>query len=298
MSKVRLFFHKYGDSYFLLSFWLILFTTFTIIPIIISIGVSFTNYNMVQSFKFVGPANYIRLFLDDDVFIKALSNTLLFAVITGPVGYILSFVVAWFINDMGKMTKSFLTFLFYSPALVGSVYVMWTYFFSNDSYGLLNSMLMSMGFLRNPIQWLYDPQYNVYVVIVVVLWMSMGNGFLAFVAGFKQLNRSYFEAGAIDGVRNRWQEMFYITLPQMVPQLLIGAVLSISGSFAIGAQCSALTGMPSTDYSTHTLVLHIQDYGYLRLEMGYASAIAVILFMIMVAAWAVINKAISGISAD
>lgn len=298
MRKVKSFFNKYGDSYFFLSFWLILFMLFTIIPIFVSVGVSFTNYNMIQTPKFVGFSNYIRLFLDDDVFIKALSNTLLFAVITGPIGYILCFVVAWFINDMSRTTKSILTFLFYSPSLAGSVYVMWSYFFSNDSYGLFNSILMSVGAIHSPIQWLYDPQYNFYVIIVVVLWMSLGNSFLAFVAGFKQLNRSYFEAGAIDGIRNRWQEMFYITLPQMVPQLLIGAVLSISGSFAIGAQNAALTGMPSTDYSTHTLVLHIQDYGYLRLEMGYASAIAVVLFIIMIVTWNVINRALRSLSAD
>lgn len=292
------FFRQYGDSYFLLSFWLILFTLFTLVPIAVAIGVSFTDYNMLQSPNFVGLSNYTRLFLDDDVFIKALTNTLLFAIVTGPLGYILSFVVAWFINDMGQKTKSVLTFLFYSPSLVGNVYVMWMYFFSNDSFGLFNSILMNLGITSSPIQWLYDPKYNFYVVVVVVLWMSMGNGFLSFVAGFKQLNRSYFEAGAIDGITNRWQELFYITLPQMVPQLLIGAVLSISGSFAIGAQCAALTGMPSTDYSTHTLVLHIQDYGYLRLEMGYASAIAVVLFVLMVVTWAAINRALRGFSSD
>ena len=175
---------------------------------------------------------------------------------------------------------------------------MWMYLFSNDSYGILNSFLINWGFIHAPIQWLYDPDYNFFVVIVVVLWMGMGTGFLAFIAGFKQLNASYFEAAAIDGLRNRWQELWYITLPQMRPQLLIGAVLSISGSFAIGVQPAALTGMPSTDYSTHTLVLHIQDYGNTRLEMGYASAVAVVLFVIMVVSWVVINKAISSVAPD
>ena len=271
---------------------------FTLLPIGIAVVISFTNFDMVQAPRFVGVANYIRMFLDDDIFVKAFSNTMLFALITGPVGYILSFVVAWFINDMGRMTRTMLTFLFYSPSLIGSAYLMWMYLFSNDSYGILNSFLINWGFIHAPIQWLNDPNYNFYVVIVVVLWMGMGTGFLSFVAGFKQLNRSYFEAAAIDGLRNRWQELWYITLPQMRPQLLIGAVLSISGSFAIGVQPAALTGMPSTDYSTHTLVLHIQDYGNTRLEMGYASAVAVVLFVIMVVSWVVINKAISSVAPD
>lgn len=298
MKTIRQFFHRYGDSYFFLSFWLILFTLFTLVPILMAVGISFTNFDMVQTPRFVGVSNYIRLLLDDDIFVKALSNTLLFALITGPAGYLLSYVVAWFINDMGRWTKSVLTFLFYSPSLVGSAYLMWTYLFSNDSYGILNSMLMQWGLITDPIQWLYDPDYNFIVVVVVVLWMSMGAGFLSFVAGFKQLNASYYEAAAIDGLRNRWQELWYITLPQMRPQLLIGAVLSISGSFAIGAQCAALTGFPSTDYSTHTLVLHIQDYGNLRLEMGYASAVAVVLFVIMIVSWVVINKAINLVAPD
>ncbi len=288
--KPKKFISKYGNAYFFLSFWLILFTMFTLVPIAMSVAISLTNFDMVQAPRFIGASNYIRMFLDDDIFVKALSNTLLFAVITGPLGYVLSFMVAWMINDLWKPAKTLLTFLFYSPSLGGSVYLVWTYFFSDDSYGILNSILLQTGIISDPIQWLTDPSYNVYVVIVVILWMSMGVGFLSFVAGFKQLNTSYFEAAAIDGLRNRWQELWYITLPQMRPQLLIGAILSISNSFAIGAQNAALTGNPSTDYSTHTLLLHIQDYGNARMEMGYASALAVFLFVLMIVSWVLINK--------
>lgn len=290
MKSVMNFFKKYGNDYFFLSFWLIIFAVFTLVPICLAVGYSFTNFDMVQTPDFVGLSNYLRMFLDDDIFVKAFMNTMLFAVITGPLGYIMSFVVGWLINDLGRISRTVLTFLFYSPTLLGSSYMMWTYLFSNDAYGLLNSWLIKLGFLSDPIQWLTDPDFNLYVVIVVVLWGSMGAGFLSFVAGFQSLNKSYFEAAAIDGIRNRWQELWYITLPQMGPQLLIGAVLTISGSFAIGAQCSALTGFPSTDYSTHTLLLHIQDYSGNRLEMGYASAIAVVLFVIMIVSWVVINK--------
>lgn len=298
MHKISIFFKKYGISWFFLSFWLILFLFFTVIPIICAVVLSFTDFDMVQTPIFIGIKNYLTLFLDDEIFMKSLVNTLFYAVVTGPIGYLLSFVVAWLITETSKVTRSFLTLVFYAPSLAGNVFMIWTYLFSGDSYGLINSFLLSSGLISSPIQWLTDPQYNFISVIIVVLWMSMGAGFLSFVAGFQQLNKELFEAGAIDGIRNRWQELWHITLPQMVPQLLIGAVLSISSSFAIGYQNAALTGNPSTDYSTHTILLHMLDYGNVRFEMGYASTIAVVLFVLMIATWYIINKVLRSFSSD
>ena len=289
---------QYAISWFMLSFWLIIFVIFTLLPVLCSIVLSFTDYNMLQKPDWVGMDNYLRMLLEDEVFITAFKNTMIFAIITGPLGYILSFLVAWLINDLGDGTRTVFTLLFYSPTLAGNVYFVWLYIFSGDSYGLINGALLRLGILNEPIQWLTDPKYNMAAVIVVILWMSMGSGFLAFVAVLKQMNRTLFEAGALDGVRNRWQELYYITLPQMAPQLLIGAVLSISGAFAVGNQCSALTGFPSTDYSTHTLVLHILDFGYNRLEMGYASAVAVVLFFVMLVSWNAVNRALSRLNSD
>ena len=298
MEKKQTFLSKYGNDYFFLGPWLLSFLVFTVIPIIASLFLSFTNFDMVQTPKFVGIDNYLRLFLDDDIFVTSLMNTLLFALISGPVGYILSFVYGWLINDLGRTARTILTFLFYTPSLVGGSYLIWTYLFSNDAYGILNSFLMSNGFIDTPIQWLTDPDFNFGVVVIVMLWGGMGTGFLSFVAGFQGLNKAYFEAAAIDGITNRWQELWYITLPQMGPQLLIGAVLSISGAFSVGAVPAALTGNPSTDYSTHTLLLLIQDYSASRLELGYASAVAVILFVIMITAWVGLRKLLSSISGD
>jgi multiple sugar transport system permease protein len=289
---------KNSASYVMLAPYAILFTVFIVIPVLSSVVLSFTSFNMLQVPKFVGFQNYIRMFLDDDVFIIAVRNTLVFAVITGPVGYILSFVFAWFINEFRPKVRAVLTLVFYAPSLAGNVYFIWMYIFSGDSYGFINGKLMALGILRDPILWLTNPEYNVKVLIIVILWLSMGAGFLAFVAGFQNLNRDLFEAAAIDGVRNRWQELWYITLPQMTPQLLFGAVMSISGAFAVGYQNSALTGFPSTDYSTHTIVLHMLDYGSIRFEMGYASAIAVVLFVIMQLSWKLINNLLNKISHD
>ena len=298
MGKAKGFLGKYGASYFLLSFWLILFLVFTVIPIAISVVMSFTDFDMVRLPRFVGLQNYTTLFLDDDIFIKSLGNTLFYALVTGPAGYLLSFLVAWLLSETSRGVRAVLMLIFYAPTLAGNVYMVWTYIFSGDSYGMLNSLLLRLGLIADPIQWLNDPAYNSIVVIVVILWMSMGAGFLSFVAGFQQLNVSLFEAGAIDGVRNRWQELWYITLPQMVPQLLIGAVLSISSAFAVGYQNALLTGNPSTDYSTHTVLLHMTDYGYTRFEMGYACAVAVVLFVLMVGTWLVINRGLRRMSSE
>ena len=280
---------------FVLPFML-LFLVFVLLPVVISVVLSFTSYNIIQPPSFAGLDNYKQLFLDDDVFQTCVRNTLLFAFIAGPVGLAASFILAWVINQM--KLRSLFAIAFYAPSITSGIAMstVWLYIFSPNRYGLVNNLLIQLGFINTPILWNQDARYLLGVIILIQIWMSMGNGFLVFLAGLQNVNAEYYEAAAVDGVSGRLQQLVYITLPQMRPQLLIGAVLSISGSFAIGAQPAALTGMPSTDYSTHTLVLHIQDYGNLRLEMGYASAVAVVLFAIMVVSWVVINKAINTVA--
>ena len=282
----------------LLAPFTVLFLMFTVLPIISSIALSFTYFNMVDAPKFIGIDNYVRMFADDSVFFIAVKNTLIFALITGPLGYAMSFIFAWMINDFGRGMRSFLTMLFYAPTLAGNVFFIWLFIFSGDSYGLVNSFLMKYGIILEPIQWLTDSKYSMGVVILVMLWLSLGAGFLSFIAGFQNLNRECFEAGAIDGTRNRWQEIWYITVPQMAPQMMFAAVMTISSSFAVGYQCMELTGFPSTDYSTHTILLHILDVGTIRFDMGYASALAVILFGTMVLMWKIISSALSRVSGD
>lgn len=284
---------KQLPSVLFLTPFTVFFLMFTIVPILAAIVLSFTYFNMVSTPTFVGFDNYIRLFFNDDVFLIALKNTAIFAMITGPISYVLSFFVAWLINEFNRTVRTILTLIFYLPSLAGNVYFVWTYIFSGDSYGFLNSILLRLGVIFGPVQWLTDTKYMMAVVIVVILWLSLGTGFLSFVAGLQSLNRELYESAAIDGIPNRFAELWYITLPQMGPQLLFGAVMQISTSFAIGYECMNLTGFPSTDYATQTLVLHILDFGQVRFEMGYACAIAVVLFAIMLLMWKVINKVLS-----
>ncbi len=281
---------KYKVAYAMIAPFFLLFFTFTVVPVLLSVVLSFTTFNMLEFPEIVFFDNYIRLFLDDDIFLLSLKNTFVFACITGPVSYLLSLFIAWFINELKPKLRAFVTLIFYAPSIAGNVYLIWTLLFSGDQYGLVNSYLMRFGILDSPILWFSDTDYIFTLVIVVALWTSLGTSFLTFIAGFQVVDKSLYEAGAVDGIKNRWQELWYITLPTMKPQLMLGAILAITNSFGFGAVITALVGFPSPDYCVHTIMHHLEDYGGSRFEMGYASAIATILFLMMVGANALVTK--------
>ena len=274
--------------YLFLAPYAVLFFAFYILPIINSIYYSFTYYNILEPPRFVGLQNYINLILQDQVFLTAVKNTFVIAVITGPIGYMLSFLFAWFINELPRWLRTLAVVVFYAPSIAANAFVIFLIIFRGDVYGYLNSFLMQFGFISAPILWLTDPRYIMPVLIVVILWMSMGTGFLSFVAGLQGVDKQLYEAGYVDGIKNRWQELYYITLPSMRPMLLFGAVMSITQAFNVCDVPRALAGYPSTDYAARTIVTHLFDYGFSRFEMGYASAIATILFLVMI----LCNKAI------
>lgn len=276
--------------------YLLFFFFFVVLPIIASVFLSFTYYNMLQAPSFIGFINYFNLIVTDTVFLKALKNTLLFAVLTGPVSYFLCLIVAWFINELPRYLRVLMTLIFYAPSLSSSVYFIWQYLFSGDSYGLINGFLMKLGIIYEPIQWLSDEKYTLIVVMIVQVWMSLGTSFLAFIAGFQGIDKSLYEAGDVDGIKNRYQEFFYITFPLLKPQLLFSAVMQIVTSFSVSTVSQQLCGLPSTNYSAHTIVLHITDYGNIRYEMGYACAISVVLFIIMLLTRKLIDFLLSYIS--
>ncbi|MBQ7660838.1 MAG: sugar ABC transporter permease [Clostridia bacterium] len=282
-------------AYVMIAPFMILFFVFTVFPVLLSIALSFTDFNLLEMPNFLGLNNYIRLFLDDDIFILAAQNTLIFASITGPVSYLLSLLIAWFINELGPKLRSVVTLVFYAPSISGSVYLVWQTLFSADSYGWVNGTLINLGFIDDAVLWFEDKRYVMGLCIVVALWTSLGTAFLSFIAGLQNVPRHLYEAGAVDGVKNRWQELWYITLPYMKPQLMFGAVLSITQSFGFGHIVTALCGFPSVEYAAHTIMHHLEDYGGQRYEMGYASAIAVILFLVMVGCNLIIKKGLSKI---
>lgn len=277
--------------YLFLAPYALLFTLFYILPVIISIFYSFTYYNILERPRFIGLQNYISLILQDDIFLTAIKNTFLIAIITGPLGYIASFVFAWLINELPRWLRSIAVVVFYAPSIAGNAFVIFSILFRGDAYGYANARLMDLGIINQPILWLVNPDYMLPICMLVILWMSLGTGFLSFVAGLQGIDRSQYEAGYVDGIRNRWQELWYITLPNMKPMLMFGAVMSITQSFGVCEVTMTLCGYPSTDYAARTIVTHLFDYGYSRFEMGYASAIATLLFLIMI----LCNKAIQSL---
>ena len=268
--------------YFFLLPYAILFLTFNILPIINSIYYGFTDFNILEKAEFIGARNYINLFLQDEVFQTSVKNTFLIAVITGPVGYIIAFIFAWLINELPKWIRTLVVFFFYAPSISGAAYTIFKTLFSDDANGWANSYLIKMGIISEPIMFLTDPSNVMKVIIPVILWTSLGTGFLSFVAGLKGIDQAQYEAGYIDGIQNRWQELWHITLPNMKPMLLFGAVMQITTAFNVCDIPMALAGYPSTDYCARTVVTHLLDYGSQRFEMGYASAIATVLFLAMI----------------
>lgn len=263
--------------------YFILFFLFTVLPVLSSIVLSFTDFNMLEMPDFVGWKNYLRLLLDDDIFMIALKNTLIFAVITGPLSYFMCLIFAWIINEFHGKLRAFLTLIFYAPSISGNAYMIWTIIVSGDRYGYLNGLLMKWSVIYEPIQWMKTEQLVLPVLIIVQLWLSLGTGFLTFIAGLQTVDKSLYEAAAMDGVKNRWQELWYVTLPSMKPQLMFGAVMQITQAFAVADISIQLAGNPSVNYAGATIVTHLMDYGSgIRYEMGYACAIATILFLLMV----------------
>ena len=279
------------NCYLFLAPYAILFTMFFIFPVVASIFYSFTYYNILEAPRFIGLQNYIALILEDAIFLTSIKNTFMIAIVTGPLGYVLSFLFAWLINELPRWIRSSAVTVFYAPSIAGNCYVIFSVFFRGDAYGYVNAFLIDLGIINAPILWLINPDYMLPICMLVILWMSLGTGFLSFVAGLQGVDRSQFEAGYMDGIKNRWQELWFITLPNMKPMLMFGAVMSITQAFGVCDVTMALCGYPSTDYAARTIVTHLFDYGFSRFEMGYACAIATVLFLIMI----LCNKAIQSL---
>ncbi len=274
----------------LLAPFLVLFIIMTVLPVLSSIVLSFFNYDMVNLPSWEGVGNYLRMFIQDDLFPIILKNTIVLAVLTGPAGFLLSFVLAWMINEFRPGMRTLLSFMYYVPSLVGNGLLIWQMLFASDSYGYMNNILLNAGLITAPITWLSSEAYIVPIVVVVQLWMSMGTSFLANISGLQNINPELFEAGAVDGIRNRWQELWYITLPGMSSMLLFSAVMQIASAFSISGTITSLAGYPTVGYVADTIVSYLSDVGSVRYEMGYASALSVVLFLMMVGTRSVIAK--------
>jgi multiple sugar transport system permease protein len=283
-------FQKNKPLYVLMAPYFALFFVFTVLPVVASILLSFSYFNMLELPTFAGWDNYRKLFFEDDVFMVAVKNTFMFAIVTGPIGYFAAFLFAWLVNELKPKIRAFMTLVFYAPSISGGAYLIWKLIFSGDVYGYLNATLINWGIITEPVQWLQNPDFIPVIIILVQLWMSLGVSFLAFVAGLQSVDRTLYEAGAVDGIKNRWQELWYITLPSMKPQLMFSAVIQITASLAIAEVAMQVAGFPSVENAGHTVVTHLIYHGTTKFELGYASAIATVLFVVMLGSNLMVQK--------
>ena len=288
MLKTIPFKHKKREArtaqLFVLPYFLA-FLVFITIPVVIGMFLSFTYFNLIQAPEYIGFSNYVYLFTSDDAFMQdVIPNTLQFVVIVGPIGYMLGFFLAWMLAQLPSKLRTVLALIIYSPSMTAGITmaVMWRIIFSGDESGYLNSVLLNINVITQPIQWLQNPEYLLLIMIVVTLWSSMGIGFLAMLAGVLNINQELYEAAYVDGMKNKWQEIFYITIPSMKPQMLFGAVMSLVATFNAGAIGAQLSGQnPTPQNAGQLIVTHLEDYGFIRYDMGYAAAIAVMLLLLV-----------------
>lgn len=276
---------KEAGAYLFMAPYLILFLIFIVVPVILATVLSFTDFDSVNFPNFVGLKNYITLFTSDNVFMQyVLPNTIKFSLIVGPLGYALSFILAWVLAQIPHMPRTIFALILYSPSMTAGITmtVIWKVLFNGDQTGYLNSFLINLGFIQEPIQWLQSTEYLMPVMMIVALWSSMGVGFLAMLAGILNIDQQLYEAGYIDGIKNRFQEIIYITIPSMKPQMLFGAVMAVVNTFQTGAIGVQLAGAnPTPQYAGQMMLNHIEDYGFLRYEMGYAAAVSVALLLLI-----------------
>jgi multiple sugar transport system permease protein len=284
-SAIRRWLYREGSAYAFLSMYGLAFIVFIVLPVIAAIALSFTFFDTIQFPSFIGLKNYVVLLTQDEIFMKyVLPNTIQFAVIVGPGGYALAFILAWMLAQLPKLPRTIMALILYSPSMTTGVAmtVVWKTIFSGDQNGYLNAYLLSLNAIQEPIQWLQSPQYLMVIMIVVTLWSSMGVGFLAMLAGILEINPELYEAGSLDGISNRFQEIIHITIPSMKPQMLFGAVIAIVATFQAGTIGVTLSGTnPTPQYAGQLIVNHIEDFGFLRYEMGYAAAVSVALLLMV-----------------
>jgi multiple sugar transport system permease protein len=261
------------------------FLAFITIPVIIGMLLSFTYFNLLDAPSFIGFSNYIAIFTSDSAFMQQIiPNTITFAIFVGPIGYMLGFFLAWLLAQIPHRLRTFLTLVIYSPSMTAGVAmaVMWRIIFSGDEAGYLNALLLSLNLIDQPIQWLTNPDYLMTIMIVVTLWNSMGIGFLAMLAGVLNINPELFEAAYVDGMSSKLQEIFYITIPSMKPQMLFGAIMSLVATFNAGSIGVLLSGQnPTPQNAGQLIVTHIDDFGFIRFDMGYAAALSVVLLILV-----------------
>lgn len=260
---------------------LILFTIFVAVPVGASLFFSFTKYNVIQSPKWVGLNNYRNLILYDPRFWKAVRNTVVYVVGVVPFSISLSLLLAVAIDQKIRLKNLYKT-LFFMPAVtsVVALSVVWKWLFAGEKYGLINHFLLKLGL--QPIDWLLSPTWTLPAIMIMSIWAGLGYNMILFLAGLQAIPNSLYEAADADGA-GAMSKFWHITLPLLRPTMTYAVIMSTIASFQVFEQVYIMAGSTSAGVGgvldcALTIVAYLYDSGFQRFMMGYASAIAYLLF--------------------
>jgi multiple sugar transport system permease protein len=278
-SKFRQTLHemrKQWTAYLFISPWFLLFLIFTLFSVSFSFYLSFHDWNIVEKTKtFVGLENYIQLF-QDKRFYSALWNTILFTGFGVPLGMGTSLLVALLLNTKVKMQGIFRT-LFYIPVITPLVVsaVIWKWLYQGD-YGLINFYLLKFGLIKEKLLWLSDPDLAMPALIIMGVWMGMGGSMIMYLAGLQGIPAELYDAAKVDGASG-FQQLRYLTVPLLAPTNFYVLITSVIGSFQSFAHIYIMTGGGPLRRTT-VIGYYLYEKGFRFYDMGYASAIAYVLF--------------------
>lgn len=256
---------------------IVLFVIFFLIPAIMGVSYSFTDYNGLNRMNFVGLGNYKRLFMDVEYYLVLL-NTIKFTIINVPIGYFVALLLALILCDDTSKGSSLTRVLIYWPTLLSSIMVgiTWKWLFS-ETYGAVNFMLLQAGLPA--VKWFTNPRSAFATVIVASAWSGCGTNMLIFIGGLKQIPGELYEAARIDGASS-FQRFCHVTMPCLKPISFMVVMLLIVNSFKVFAMPLTLTnGGPGT--ATTFMIQYIYETGFDRMNVGFSSAVSMTMFVLL-----------------
>lgn len=271
--------NKQKVSYLFIALPAVLFFVFQLAPVFISFLWSFTRYDVIHPPVFVGLDNYKNILFNDPLFWKAIGNTLVYVVGVVPIGICFSLILAVAIDQKIKF-KNFFKSIFFLPTVTAivAVSVIWKWLYAGEKYGLLNYLIMKLGF--QPIDWLASPAWTMPSIMIMSIWAGVGYNMILFLAGLQTIPHVMYEAAEIDGA-GFWKKFFHVTLPLLKPTIVFVTMMSFIFSFQVFEQVYIMTGgqggIGGVLNSALTIVAYLYDKGFQKFQMGYASALAYII---------------------
>ncbi len=280
--------HKNRSAYFMMTPFFVLFIAFTVLPVIGALPTAFTDFKLPGSAAFAGIENFRDLFIENELFISALKNTLVSFLITGLGGFVLCIFAAWLISPLGKRLKTVFAVILCLPSFLYGAFAVCGIAFGEGMESPLNSALMCLGIITSPVDWLNSTPASFLLMQLSKLWGTFGISFLVTLAGFDEAhgcceNAELYDAARIDGLSNRFGHLIFVTIPVSAPHLALAAVLQIAAALSPG---SVFTTTPAN----MTLTDYMLTMGAGEFDIGMASAVGVLITAFSLLVYFIVRK--------